>query len=117
MSINHMHDGPDWNDQPLPEDLHALFASYREALPDPEPGANFMPELWAAIESKQAFAYSFRRMARTIVAAAAALCLIMSLMFVVPARHLTMTSTYIDVLNDDHVEDASEPELAHVEAL
>jgi hypothetical protein len=117
MSINHMRDASDWNDKPLPDELQALFASYREALPDPEATANFMPKLWESIESKQVFAYSFSRMAKTIVAAAAGLCLIMSLMFVAPSRHLTMTSTYIDVLNDDHVEDASEPELAHVEAL
>lgn len=117
MSINHMRDASDWNGQPLPDELQALFASYREALPDPEASANFMPRLWESIESKQVFAYSFRRLARTIVAAAAALCLIMSLLFAIPSRHLSMTSTYIDVLNDDHVDDGSEPELARVEAL
>jgi hypothetical protein len=116
MSKNHMHDASDWKDQPLPNELQGLFASYREALPDQDGSPNFMPELWASIESRQVFALSFRRMARNIVAAAAALCLIMTLISV-PAHHLTMTTTYVDVLADDHVDDASEPELARLEAL
>jgi len=118
MLKKNLHDAPDWDNQPLPDELQTLFASYREALPDPDASANFMPELWTAIESRQVVAYSFRRLARTIVTGAAALSLLMSLMFIRPAaHHLTMTSTYVDVLADDHVDDASEPELAHVEAL
>jgi len=118
MSKNHMHEASDWNNQPLPDELQALFASYREALPDPEPSANFMPNLWAGIESRQVFAYSFRRLAKTIVTAAAAMSLIMSLAAIAPSAHkLTLTTTYVDVLADDHVEDGSEPEMAHAEAL
>jgi hypothetical protein len=118
MSKNHMNDAPGWDDQPLPNELQALFASYREAIPDPDASVNFMPSLWTAIESKQVVAYSFRRLARTIVTGAAALSLAMSLMFIAPSAHrLTMTSTYVDVLADDHVDDGTEPELAHVEAL
>ena len=64
---------------PMREDdqLDALFRAYRSACPTPEPGVNFMPELWARIEARQNCGFSFRRMANALVTAAlaASLCL------------------------------------------
>jgi len=37
-----------WNNE-----LSGLFASYKGAVPDPEAGANFMPELWRKIEGRR----------------------------------------------------------------
>lgn len=54
------------------EQLDALFRAYREACLAPEPGANFMPQLWRRIESRQNFGFSFRRMANALVTAAVA---------------------------------------------
>ena len=45
------------------ERLDALFQAYRDACPDPEASANFMPTLWSRIDSRQTFLFSFRRMA------------------------------------------------------
>ena len=54
------------------ERLDALFQAYRDC-PTPEPSANFMPTLWARIESRQRVAFSFRRLAGVFVTAALAL--------------------------------------------
>ena len=55
------------------ERLDALFRAYRAACQTPEASANFMPNLWARIDSRQRFTFSFRRMANALVTAAVAL--------------------------------------------
>ena len=104
-----MRTGNDSNEQPLPEELRALFASYREALPDPEPGAGFMPGVWARIEPQKTFSYSFRRIARAMVTCAAGACLAMTLYLAttMPANSAT-TRSYVDVLNDHASDDTVE---------
>jgi hypothetical protein len=54
------------------DQLDALFRAYHAACPAPEPGVNFMPQLWQKIESRQRFGFSFRRMANALVTAAVA---------------------------------------------
>jgi len=64
---------------PMREDdqLDAMFRAYRNACPTPEPGINFMPQLWRRIEARQNYGFSFRRMANALVTAAlaASICL------------------------------------------
>ena len=55
------------------ERLDALFRAYSRACPAPDPSANFMPNLWQRIESRQSFTFSFQRMANAFVTAALAL--------------------------------------------
>jgi hypothetical protein len=59
------------------DQLDAMFRAYRDACPAPEPGVNFMPQLWRRIESRQSYTFSFRRMANALVTAAvaASICL------------------------------------------
>lgn len=57
------------------ERLDALFRAYARACPTPEPSANFMPNLWQRIESRQSFTFSFHRMANAFVTGAVALSL------------------------------------------
>jgi hypothetical protein len=59
------------------DQLDALFQAYRSACPTPEPGVNFMPQLWRRIEARQNYGFSFRRMANALVTAAlaASICL------------------------------------------
>ena len=52
--------------------LNELFLAYREALPDPEAGANFMPQMWAKIEARENSSNWFGRLAKTLVTAALA---------------------------------------------
>ena len=55
--MNSMHGSDD-------QKLDALFRAYRRCLSGTRtPSANFMPNLWARIESRQRFTFSFRRMA------------------------------------------------------
>jgi hypothetical protein len=86
------------------ERLKALLTAYRDACGDPEPSANFMPQLWQRIEKAQTFTLSFRRMARGFVTAAAALSLVMVAIGIQspstrqPASGLGYSATYVEVL-------------------
>ena len=79
-----------WND-PLPvgsnenmlsesEELDTLFHAYRDACPDPEPSVNFMPEMWAKIDAREASRTIFNRMAKALVTAALGASVVMGLM-------------------------------------
>ena len=95
----------------LERKLDRLLAEYRSSLPDPEPSANFMPELWQKIEASQTFVVSFRRWAQRFVTVAAAICLLMGLYLAAPHRQPVYTATYLDVL----VADNSPERLAYAE--
>jgi hypothetical protein len=77
--------------------LSELFAAYREACPDPEPGAGFTPGLWEKIEARRSFAFRLKRFSRGIIAAAAAVCLLMGLFLIRPEPSVS----YMDVLTAD----------------
>jgi len=81
------------------ERLDALFRAYRDACPDSEASANFMPTLWARIESRQTFLFSFRRMANAFVTAAVALSIALGVYLTVPrSTPGSTTETYVEVL-------------------
>ena len=65
------------------ERLDALFQAFRDC-PTPEPGANFMPNLWAKIKSRQSFTFSFRRMTGAFVTAALALSIALGVYLAIP---------------------------------
>ena len=92
----------------FPPDLSRYLAAYRESLPDQEPGAHFMPRIWDAIEARQKVTYSFGRLARAFVSAAAALCLVLSTLMLDSAVSPVYTTTYLEVLADHGVD---EPDL------
>ena len=81
--------------------LASLWAKYREACPDPEPGPEFMPELWQRIEARRQATVSllFRRWAEVCVMAAVALSLLVSTLLIPHSqRSPVYQSTYLDVL-------------------
>ena len=82
--------------------LDALLAAYRDACPDREPSANFMPQLWQKIEARQQTTV-FGRLARNLVTAALALCgilgLAVSLSHSGPAA--LPSESYVEVLAED----------------
>lgn len=82
--------------------LSGLFAEYRQAFPDPEPGARFMPGLWEKIDARRSFAYRLKRLSQAFVTAAAAVCLLMGLYL---ARPEPSTETYLEVLAADQSHD------------
>lgn len=101
MSFFSFRDRPVGSDE-LPQEIQALFTRYREALPDSEPRANFMPELWQGIESRRRVTLSMGRIAKGFVTAAAAICLLMTALVVTPQKSPVSTNStvnYLDVLS------------------
>ena len=64
--------------------MAGLFARYKETCGSPEGGANFMPELWAKIDAKRSRKRLFERTARSLVAVAVALSLVLGAFLVIP---------------------------------
>src|SRR5580693_6762331 len=80
------------------EKLNALFRAYRDACPDSEGSVNFMPTLWARIESRQTFLFSFRRMANAFVTAAVALSIALGVYMSIPHSNPNSPQSYIEAL-------------------
>jgi hypothetical protein len=99
----------------LPDEIRAMFASYRESLPDREPGADFMPQLWNRIDSRRNLTFSFGRLAKGFVSLAMASCLAMSVLFLTPVAQISPIygATYLDALAADHSDDIMDVELSH----
>lgn len=112
---------PESNQDEVELRLSALWTEYRDAVADPEPGINFMPEIWARIEERRRFAFGIRHFARGIITAAAAASLIMAVYLSVPQQRPSAfyTSTYLELLaagqNHDQAElaDAEIVEAVH----
>jgi len=96
------------------EALDALFRAYREACPDPEASANFMPELWRRIDERQRSVFFMGRWARALVTAAAVLSMGMAAYLYIPRGHRSVFSveSYVEALSAGHSQDADLPEPA-----
>jgi anti-sigma-K factor RskA len=81
--------------------LNALWAEYREACPDPEPSAQFMPQLWQRIEANRGATVSLllRRWAEVWLVATLTLAIVMGA-FLIPRFQSppAYQASYIDVL-------------------
>jgi hypothetical protein len=91
----------------MDDKLDALWAEYRESLPDSEPSTNFMPHLWKKIEARRVETTSvFRRLAQICVMATVALTLLMSVVLIPQLQsEVAYNGTYVDVLADQHDND------------
>ncbi len=89
------------------ERLDALFRAFRDC-PTPEPSVNFMPELWAKIESRQRFTFSVRRMAGAFVTAALALSLALGAYLAIPHANPYYAQTYVETLEEANNLDSSD---------
>jgi len=91
--------------------LDRLLRAYRESCPDPEPGVNFMPELWARIESRNTFSFFVRRLSSRFLTAAVALTLAMAAYLYYPGTAGPYYSeSYVDALAAPYVDSL----MAHV---
>ena len=93
--------------------LDALWAEYRQAIPDPEAGPDFTPQLWRKIEARRVETTSvFRRLAQICVMATVALALVMGAVLIphTNSDEVFYTGTYVDILAAEHSND-------YVEAL
>jgi hypothetical protein len=94
---------PHGNLNPREERLDSLFRGYQMACEPRDVSANFMPELWQKIEKRQSAVFSFRRIAKGFVAAAALLSLALALIGFLPVRGVPVYSTsWVDTLAAHH---------------
>jgi hypothetical protein len=88
------------------DELNELFVNYKAAVPDPDPSANFMPQLWRNIEARQTLMLRVRKLTQVFVGAAAAVCLLFAMIQVVPAgSHPEVHASYVDALAAAHPAD------------
>ncbi len=90
------------------EKLDALFRAYRDACPTPEASANFMPNLWAKIESRQKYTFSFRRMASALATAAVALSIALTAYMAIPNSNPSYPQSYLEALAEANSLDTPE---------
>ena len=84
---------------PEDERLDELFRAYHMACEPREASVNFMPELWQKIEKVQSATFSFRRIARSFVTAAAALAMLLAVIGFLPRRNSPAYNvTYVEAL-------------------
>jgi len=89
--------------------LDQLFRAYANACRPPEPSANFMPNLWQRIESRQKVTFSFRRMANALATAAVALSIALGVYMSMPHNNPAYANqSYIEALADANPVDAPE---------
>ncbi len=89
--------------QELERELDSLFAAYRDACPAPDASVEFMPNLWARIDARQNSFWVLKRWTEGFVAAAAAACLMVFLLQVIPdeTQSVVYQSTYLEVLSQE----------------
>ena len=86
--------------------LDTLFRAYKDACAAPDVSANFMPNLWARIESRQRFTFSFRRMANALTTVAVALSLVLGIYMSIPRSNSTdYNQTYVEALAESNAPD------------
>ena len=96
-------------------ELDAMFRAYRDACPDPDASANFMPEIWRRIEERQRSVFFLGRWARALVTAAAVLSLGMAAYLYIPRASNSVFSaeSYVEALAAGHAQDSPNlPEVA-----
>lgn len=94
----------------LEEKLQWLFRAYRAACPTPEPSADFMPGLWARIDSHRSTRWivPLRTWATRVAAVAglAAALLAGSVgLWQKPYSSEVLEFAYVDALADDHADE------------
>lgn len=98
--MGHLSGGPASQEAELRLDL--LLRSYRDACPENEASANFMPELWAKIDQRRASTNFFQRYARMLVTAALAATAILGIMISTQAGNgLPSPGVYMESLVTD----------------
>jgi hypothetical protein len=84
------------------DDLTKLLGTYRESLPDPEPGPDFMPGLWSKIERHRSPERTLRRFAEAFALLAAATAVLVGAVLVPRLQMAPVHSaSYVEVLENE----------------
>lgn len=108
------------NEGDLPVEVQSVFAAYRAALPDFEPGANFSPAMWAKIDAKRRVSSTFKRLTGAFVTAAAAICLLLTAGSFTMQNVQTPTSSstsYVDALIEEAAQSDAEAPVDRYEEI
>lgn len=84
--------------------LDELFRTYRAVCPDPEPGVNFIPNMWAGIETREISTNWFGRVAKVLVSSALTLSAILGMM--TSSRNqpsVFFNATFVEALRADQM--------------
>jgi hypothetical protein len=85
------------------DELTKLFTAYRDAVPGPEPGPDFMPGLWARIESRRSPVRVLRAFAQAFAMLAAVTVLLIATVLIPRFQAAPVYSaSYVDVLENEH---------------
>ena len=98
-------------DEHRPDAFEKLWNAYRQATPEPEASANFMPQLWARIDGARpgSWTLSLPWLASRLLPLAAALTLAMGI-YVWSPRSTASSASYVDVLVADLMDDLANGE-------
>jgi hypothetical protein len=100
------------------EQLDQLFHAWREICQDPEPSVNFMPEMWAKIEAREASTTVFSRFAKALVTAALGASVLMGLLSWSYTRAApSYEGSYLQALTADHVSDLDPYQVERISEL
>jgi hypothetical protein len=81
------------------DDFSRLFKAYRDAVPEPEPSANFMPALWRRIDECRSSLFLLKRFTHILVTVAAVVILLIGAVLIPQLQNSFISSvTYMDVL-------------------
>lgn len=92
----------------FPVEVQDLLHRYRASTPDFEGSPNFVPGLWNKIEARRRTTYSFGRLAKMFVTAAAAICLVFSAALIEQqdnTQAMMAQPSYVDVLAEEAADD------------
>ncbi len=82
--------------------LDELFQRYRAACPEVDAAPHFMPALWAKIEGRRGFAFTFERLAKPLMTVLAALCILLFVLNVAGVGQSNpLAASYTDALAAD----------------
>jgi hypothetical protein len=86
----------------LERQFDELMGRYREACPDPEAAALFMPRLWQKIEARQNYLLEWKRWTQGFLAGAVAASLLFIVLQVLPERGSDFyQATYLETLAEE----------------
>lgn len=84
-----------------------LMEAYRDACPEPEASAAFMPQLWERIDASQSWTKQAWKWANSLTVAAALASLFFVMLQMLPhTSGVFATATYLETLADQHDDDA-----------
>jgi hypothetical protein len=103
---------------PSEDRLDELFRAYREACPDRDASADFMPTMWSKIEARELSTTWFGSVAKALVTAALAASVILGMMISSSSQSSSFfDATFVDALRADNASSYEPLQLERISEL